>query len=101
VGLLTGEGVMVIYPRRRIKMGQGMGGPRIRPKSTSPRQTEDHEQCAIKLLGCFPVNLADDAPNPVKAQCDHLVRHNLRAKAESVGRFRFDDRPERQSFLKV
>ncbi len=50
----------------------------------SPRQSEHHEQRAIEVFGCFPINMADDAPNPITAESDHLVGHDLRAKAKAV-----------------
>jgi hypothetical protein len=45
--------------------------------SSSPRQPEHYEQRAIEVFGCFPINMADDAPYPVVPESDHLVGHNL------------------------
>ena len=56
----------------------------MRGTASSSRQPEHHKQRAIELFGCFRINMADDAPNPVMAESDHLVCHNLRAKAEAV-----------------
>jgi hypothetical protein len=51
---------------------------------TSPRQPEHDKQRAIELFGCFRINMADDAPDPIMAERDHFVRHNLRAKPKAV-----------------
>jgi hypothetical protein len=69
---------MVAHPRIGIKSG---GNART---ALSPRQPEDYQQGSIEVFGCFHINIADDAPNPVTAQGDHLVRHDLRAKAKAV-----------------
>jgi hypothetical protein len=102
LGSLIAEAAMVIYPPSRIKMGEGMEEAQTRAAAAlSPRQPEHHKQCAIEMFGCFRINMADDAPNPVMAESDHFVRHNLRAKAKAIRWFGFDNRPERQPFLKV
>jgi hypothetical protein len=98
-GFLVGEGAMVVYSRRRIKMGRAW--ERCERAAPSPRKAKDHEQRTIKVFGCFGIDMTDDAPNPVTAESDHLVRHNLRAKAKAVCRLGFDNRPERQPLLKV
>ena len=90
---------MVIYLAAPIKMGGGMA--EARSASASPGQPEYYQECAIEVLRSFPVNVADDAPDPVMAERDHLVRHNLRAEAKAVRWFGFDNRSERQPLLKV
>src|ERR1700687_3209258 len=45
-----------------------MGGARIWDAAPSPRQSEHHEQRAIEVFGWLPINMADDAPNPVTAE---------------------------------
>ena len=74
---------------------------RVIPGCQSPRQTEYDEQCTVELVGCSGIDLANDAPNPITPQRDHLVRHDLRAKAKSVRRSSFNNRSERQLFLNV
>ena len=74
---------MVVYLPPPIKMGRGMAEAHMLATSSSPRQPEHHKQRAIEVLGCFAINMADDAPNPVMAEGDHLVRHDLRAKAKA------------------
>jgi hypothetical protein len=83
-GVLIGEGAMMVHPQPPIKMGREITAVRMPAVFSSPRQPEHDEQCAIEVFGCFPINMADDAPNPVLAEGDHLVRHNLRAKAKAV-----------------
>jgi hypothetical protein len=82
LGLFGGEGRMVVYLSRRIKMG-GMG-EWMRSAVPSPRKPEHHEQRAIEVLGCFRVDMTNNLPNMVNPQRDHLVRHNLGAKAKAV-----------------
>jgi len=69
---------MVAYPRPAIKTRRNAR------TALSPRQPEHHKQGSIELFGGFAIKMADDAPNPIPAQGDHLVRHDLRAKAKTV-----------------
>jgi hypothetical protein len=36
------------------------------------------------LVGGFGIDVADNLPNPVLTQRDHLVCHDLRAKSETI-----------------
>jgi hypothetical protein len=80
---------MVVHPPPRIKVGNSLCQP------------EHDQKRAIKPFGCFCIDMANDAPNPVVPQRYHLVRHDLRANEKAVGRFGLYHRPEWQSFLKV
>src|SRR5260221_1701741 len=64
----------------RSRWGKGIGEAQAHAAASSLREPEHHKQRAIEVLGCFPANMADDASNPVVAERDHLVRHDLRAK---------------------
>jgi hypothetical protein len=75
---------MVVYPPPPIKMGEGMREAQTLAEASSARQPEHYKKRAIEVFGCFFINMADDAPNPVVAESDHLVRHDLRAKAKAV-----------------
>jgi hypothetical protein len=52
-------------------------GKTVRPPRASPRKPKQDQQGAIKLFGRRGINLADDLPDPVTPQRDHLVRHDL------------------------
>ena len=60
---------MVAYLAPRGKAG--------RKPYFSSRQPKNDKQGAIDLVRGFTVNMADDAPNAIAAQGDHLVRHDL------------------------
>jgi hypothetical protein len=68
-GFLVGEGAMVVYSRRRIKMG-GMGGARMRSAAPSPLKAEDQKERAVQSFGRFRVDAANNPPNAAAADRD-------------------------------
>jgi hypothetical protein len=67
----------------------------------SARQTENYEQSAIELLSRFGIETANNAPDPVAAQGNHLVGHDLRENSKPVGWFGFDGGAQGQIWLNV
>jgi hypothetical protein len=74
---------MLVHLAPRIKMG---AGPASDARAACPltRQPQYHEECAVELVGRLVIDLADNAPHAVVAECNQLVSHDLRPKTKSV-----------------
>ncbi len=64
-------------------------------------QTENYKQRAIQLMHRLGIETANHTPNPVASQCNHSVRHDLRAKSEAVRWPSFDRRSQWQVWLNI
>jgi hypothetical protein len=69
------------------------GGERIsdaRAVRPSSRQTKDQEERAVEVFGRLCVDAANHPSNPVTAERDQFVCHDLRPKAKTIFRRCFD-----------
>jgi hypothetical protein len=81
---LAGEAAMVIYPRRRIKMGGGMAELQKRGEMHSAGQAEDQEKRAIQSFAGVRIERSYNSPDPIAAKRIELVGHDLRANEQTI-----------------